>query len=165
MSAGELGTLVIGLGNEYRRDDAVGLLVARRLKEVAPQHVRVVEESGWGTALIDRWKDAEAVILIDAAHSGARPGTVHRLDGHSEPIPSGFFRCSTHAFGVGEAVELARALGRLPRCLVVYGIEGKTFETGLGLSPEIQKAVQQVVECVLRELYVPNVSQGSSPVF
>lgn len=164
MSAGESDTLVIGFGNEHRRDDAVGLVVARRLKNAVPERVRVLEESGGGTALIDRWKDAEAVILIDAAHSGARPGTVHRLDGHSEPIPTGFFRCSTHAFGVGEAVELARALGRLPRCLVVYGIEGEAFETGLGLSPKVEKAVEKVVECVLRDLYVPNVSEGSSPV-
>ena len=34
---------------------------------------------------------------------------------------------STHALGLAEAMELARALGRLPP-VIVYGIEGKTFE-------------------------------------
>jgi hydrogenase maturation protease len=154
MPAGKSGTLIIGLGNEYRCDDAVGLVVARRLKEVAPEHVRVLEESRGGAALMESWKDADAVILIDAVHSGAKPGILHRLEAHRQPIPTGFFRCSTHAFSVAEAIELARALGQLPRCLIVYGIEAKTFEAGLGLSPEVEKAAQEVVERVLGDLQV-----------
>jgi hydrogenase maturation protease len=145
-------TLIIGLGNEYRRDDAVGLIVARRLREAAPESVRVLEESGEGAGLMESWQDADAVFLIDAVHSGAKPGTVHRLDAHAQPIARKFFRFSTHAFGLAEAVELARALGRLPPRLIVYGVEGKSFEAGVGLSPEVEAAVQAVVERVLGEL-------------
>jgi hydrogenase maturation protease len=145
-------TLIIGLGNEYRRDDAVGLIVARRLREAAPSSVQVLEESGEGTALIESWQDVDTVILIDAVHSGAKPGTIHRLDAHAQPIAKKFFRFSTHAFGLAEAVELARALGRLPPRLIVYGIEGKAFEAGVGLSPEIEAVAQEVVERVLGEL-------------
>ena len=156
------GTLIIGLGNQYRCDDAVGLVVARHLKEAAPAHVRVLEESGEGTALIELWKGAETVILIDAVHSGAKPGTVRRFDAHGQPIPTRFFHYSTHAFGVAEAIELARVLGQLPPRLFVYGIEGKTFEAGLGLSPEVEKAAQEVVERVLGDLccnhHLPGVS-------
>jgi hydrogenase maturation protease len=145
-------TLIIGLGNEYRRDDAVGLMVARRLKDAAPEHVRVLEQSGEGAGLMESWKDADAVILIDAVHSGAKPGTLHRLDAHAQPIPTRFFHYSTHAFSVAEAIELARALGQLPPRLILYGIEGKTFEAGLGLSPEVEKAAQKVVGRVLGDL-------------
>jgi hydrogenase maturation protease len=145
-------TLIIGLGNEYRRDDAVGLIVARRLKDAAPEHVRVLEQSGEGAGLMESWKDADAVILIDAVHSGAKPGTLHRLDAHAQPIPTRFFHYSTHAFSVAEAIELARALGQLPPRLILYGIEGKTFEAGLGLSPEVEKAAQKVVGRVLGDL-------------
>jgi len=149
------GSLIIGLGNQYRRDDAVGLTVARRLKEAAPAHVRVLEESGESTALMDSWQGADTVILIDAVHSGAKPGSLHRLDAHRQPIPTRFFHYSTHAFGAAEAIELARALGQLPPRLIVYGIEGKTFEAGLGLSPEVEKAAQEVVERVLGDLCYP----------
>ena len=154
MSPGKSGTLIIGLGNQYRRDDGVGLVVAQRLKAAAPEHARVLEESGEGVALMESWKDADAVILIDAVHSGAKPGALHRLDAHTQPIPTSFFHYSTHAFGVAEAIELARALGQLPRCLIVYGIEGKTFEAGVGLSPEVERAAQKVAERVLRDLQV-----------
>ena len=145
-------TLIIGLGNEYRRDDAVGLVVARRVREAAPESARVLEESGEGASLMESWQDADAVILIDAVHSGAKPGTLHRLDAHAQPIAKKFFRFSTHAFGVAEAIELARALGRLPPRLIVYGVEGKRFEAGVGLSPEVAAAAQAVVERVLAEL-------------
>jgi hydrogenase maturation protease len=154
-SEGALGrsrTLVIGLGNEYRRDDAVGLVVARRLREAAPESVLVLEETGEGASLLESWQDADTVILIDAVQSGAAPGTLHRLDARERPIAKKFFRFSTHAFGLAEAVELARALGRLPPRLVVYGVEGRSFEAGVGLSPEVEAAVQVVVERVLGEL-------------
>ena len=154
-SEGALGrsrTLIIGLGNEYRRDDAVGLVVARRLREAAPESVLVREETGEGASLLESWQDADAVILIDAVRSDAAPGTVHRLDAHEGPVAREFFRFSTHAFGLAEAVELARALGRLPPRLIVYGVEGKSFEAGVGLSPEVGAAVGAVVERVLEEL-------------
>jgi len=153
-SEGALGrspTLVIGLGNEYRRDDAVGLVVARRLREAAPESVLVLEETGEGASLLESWQDADTVILIDAVQSGAAPGTVHRLDARAQPIAKKFFRFSTHAFGLAEAVELARALGRLPPRLIVYGVEGKSFEAGLGLSPEVEAAALVVAERVLGE--------------
>jgi hydrogenase maturation protease len=152
MPSGRSGTLIIGLGNQYRRDDAVGLIVARRLKERVPEHVQVLEESSDGVALMESWKHADAVILIDAVHSGAEPGIFQRLDAHRQPIPTEFSHCSTHAFSAAEAIELARALGQLPPRLIVYGIEGKTFEAGLGLSPEVERAVQKVVKCVLGDL-------------
>ena len=59
-------------------------------------------------------------------------------------MPAGWFRYSTHAFGAAEAIELARVLGRLPRRLIVVGIEGARFDAGVGLSPEVAAAVEDV---------------------
>jgi len=144
--------LVIGLGNDYRGDDAVGRVVTRRLKAIGADNVRVVEESGEGAALIQAWKGADFVIVIDAVHSGGAPGSIHRFDAESQPIPSSFFHYSTHAFSIAEAVELARALNQLPAKLVVYGIEGKTFDAGAGLSLEVEGAAAELVSWVEEEL-------------
>jgi hydrogenase maturation protease len=144
--------LVIGLGNDYRGDDAVGRVVTRRLKAIGADNVRVVEESGEGAALIEAWKGADFVIAIDAAYSGGAPGSIHRFDAESQPIPSSFFHYSTHAFSIAEAVELARALNQLPAKLVVYGIEGKTFDAGAGLSLEVEGAAAELVSWVEEEL-------------
>jgi hydrogenase maturation protease len=137
--------MVIGIGNEYRSDDAVGLIVARRLKELLADSVIVLEQSGDGAALMEAWRGAETVIVIDATLSGAAPGTIHRFDASARPIPKIPFRCSTHVFSVAEAIELARALENLPRLLAVYGIEGKNFAAGIGLTAEVEKAAGEVV--------------------
>jgi hydrogenase maturation protease len=144
--------VVIGVGNPYRHDDAAGLVVAQRLRHKAPGHVTVIEQLGELTALLETWKDAHTVVLIDAVLSGADAGTIHRLDAQADAIPQEIFRCSTHAVSVAEAVELARVLGQLPPKLVVYGIEGKDFSAGLGLSPEVEGRVAELAERVLQEL-------------
>ena len=145
-------TLVLGLGNEFRGDDGVGRVVARRLSETPVPGVEIREESGEGAALMDAWQDAQSVILVDAVQSGAAPGTIHRLDASSVPVPSRFFHYSTHAFSVAEAVELARALGQLPPRLILFGIEGKDFSSGEELSPEVAGAVNELIALVRQEI-------------
>jgi len=144
--------LVIGIGNPYRGDDAVGLIVARQVRERGHGGVTVLECTGEGTSLMEAWKGAGAVILVDAAHGGAAPGMVYRFDAHEGPIPTQFFHYSTHAFSVAEAVELSRALDQLPRQLVVYGIEGGDFAAGVGLSNEVTDAAQKVAERILQDI-------------
>jgi hydrogenase maturation protease len=113
--------------------------------------VEVREESGEGVALMERWKGYRSVVLVDAVSSGGKPGTIHRFDAHLRSIPAKFFHSSTHSFGLAEAVELARAIGELPPRLVVYGIEAKRFEAGLGLAEEIGIAAAAVVEDIVAE--------------
>lgn len=144
--------LVIGVGNEYRSDDAAGLVVARRLRQLSLGNITVIEESGEGTDLMESWKGADTVIIVDAASSGAKPGTIHRIDTRAQRIPTGLLRYSTHAFSVGEAVELARAMNRLPPRMVVYGIEGERFDEGTVLSRAVQGSVDTVVDLVLKQL-------------
>jgi hydrogenase maturation protease len=138
-------TLVIGVGNEWRRDDAAGLIVARRLRERCPRAVRVIEHEGEPLDLIEHWSGAAAAILIDAVRTGAEPGTIHRLDALAERLPAELFRGSTHTLGIAEAVELGRALGRLPGRLLVVGIEAKRVDAGAGLSPEVERGAARLV--------------------
>jgi hydrogenase maturation protease len=137
--------LVIGIGNEYRSDDGVGLVVARGLREKSLPGMLIIESSGDGAALMEAWKAAPSVILIDAAASGKAAGTIHHFDAVTQPMPTGFSFHSTHAFGVAEAIGLAQALQQLPSRLMVYAIEGKNFTAGVSLSPRVAKAVQKVI--------------------
>jgi hydrogenase maturation protease len=142
--------LIIGLGNEFRGDDGVGRYVSRSLRGVSG--IEVVEQSGEGTALMDAWKNAVNVFLVDAVHSTAAPGTIHRFEAHSGTIPAHFFHYSTHAFSLAEAVELARALDQLPPRLIIYGIEGGRFEHGNELSREVRQAAEDVTARLRTEI-------------
>ena len=152
MSAQSAPVRVIGIGNVYRGDDGAGIVAVRQLKGQLPSGVGVLEETGEGTSLMEAWKDAGSVILIDAIRSGAPPGTIYRLEAHAEKIPAKLFLCSSHAFGVAEAIDLARALNQLPRSLIVYGIEGQSFEAGEVLSLPAEEAIRATVLQVLLEV-------------
>ena len=147
-----LPLLIIAIGNPYRGDDAAGLAVAPLLRKTLPAGIQLVVATGEGTALLDAWQDADAVILVDAVHSGSPPGTLHRLDLLAQKIPRLYFRYSTHAFSIPEAVELARVLNRLPPRLILHGIEGEKFAAGEGLSPSVEKALGALVQNILEDV-------------
>jgi hydrogenase maturation protease len=147
-------TLIVGAGNAFRRDDGAGLATAMRLRgtlATVPGDIRVLAKEGDLASLLDDWEGAAAVVVIDATESGTEPGTIRRYEVHEQPLPAVFSRRSTHSFGVAEAVELARALGRLPARVVVFGIEGRDFAPGEGLSPAVDAAVNDVVRRVTEE--------------
>jgi hydrogenase maturation protease len=133
--------LILGCGNAARADDAAGLLVVRRLRELG---IDAREHTGEMLSLIDAWCGHEDVVLIDAAVGGAAPGEITVWDACASPLPSGRFRRSTHSLGIAEAVELARALDRLPPRLTLYGIEGTCFDPGRRPSPEVVGAVERL---------------------
>ncbi|MFZ0800591.1 MAG: hydrogenase maturation protease [Terriglobales bacterium] len=132
---------IIGCGNPDRGDDAAGVLVARRLRMLG---IEAEEQSGESVSLMAAWQGCETVIVVDALCSNHAPGEVTIWDACANPLPKAALQCSTHAFGLYEAVELARALNRLPDRLSIYGIEGKQFAPGARPSPEVEKAVEAV---------------------
>jgi len=144
-------TVIVGVGSAWRRDDGAGLAAARRLRATLAAERRVIAKEGDVAGLLEDWQGAEAAVVIDATSSGSKPGTIRRFDAHERPLPSALSWSSTHSFGVAEAVELARALGRLPARVVVFGIEGRDFTPGEGLSPDVDAAVDEVVKRVTAE--------------
>ncbi len=154
-------TILIGVGNPFRSDDAVGRVVVRRLRSEVPPGVVVTEETGDGAELLSAWEGADCVILVDAVQSGASPGTLHRLDARNEKLPAWFSHASTHSFGVAEAIELARGMGDLPANLIVYGIEGLDFSAGTELSPEVAEEVPAAASLILKELQQLTATQST----
>ena len=133
--------MVIGIGNDWRSDDGAGLEVARRLGGLALP--------GEPIGLVDALDGGHDVTIVDAVLSGAAPGTVHEFEAGLEPLPVALFgSSSTHALGLAEAIEIARSLGRLPSRVRVLGIEGIRFGYGRGLSPEVEKAVEECTRSI-----------------
>lgn len=149
--------LVIGLGSPDGGDDAVGLWVARRVAALGLPGVVVVEHED-PTGLIDVWSGTDLAVVVDAVRSGAPPGDLHVLaaDAGSPPIAADAWastgRGGTHAFGLAAAVELARALHRLPARLVLVGVEAACTEHGAALSAPVRAAVDGAVAAVVAVL-------------
>lgn len=148
-----MSAILIGVGNEFRSDDGVGILAARRIREKNFPGIVIVESDGEAASLLDAWAGMKTVVIIDAVSSGAPPGTIHRIDARRQSVSQEFFPCSTHSLGLAHAVELARSLGKLPINIIIYGIEGEQFAAGSTLSPKVQEALNEVVQLVTGELF------------
>jgi hydrogenase maturation protease len=138
---------VIAVGNPYRCDDGVGMAVLACLAEhfATDPRVRLVELDGEPVRLMQAWEGSAVVWLIDAMSSGEPPGSVREFDALVDSIERHGARLGGgHALGVTEAVDLARALDRLPDELRVVGIEGATFDNGPELSPVVADAAIHV---------------------
>jgi hydrogenase maturation protease len=147
--ASRAGLVVIGAGNPMRGDDAAGVALARRLRR--RDGVRVLEQSGEATALVEALRGARAAIVLDAA-AGTEPGRVTRFDVAAQPLPRSLLSRSTHGFGVADGIELARALGALPPACVVYALEGVQFDTGAALSAALEAALPEAAARVESEI-------------
>ena len=132
--------LIVGVGNPLCGDDGAGHAVIEHLRDRQPTGVELATLSGEATQLIEAWADADWVVVIDASCSDAAPATIRCFDTAAGDLPAALERRSSHGFGLAEAVALARNLGRLPRRLLVYTVEGKNFEPGAALSAPVAQA-------------------------
>lgn len=149
------GIVVIAIGNRMRGDDAIGPTAADRLREDTTgvaDGCAIVEGRDDAMALVSAWENTALAIVIDAAVSGAAPGTIRRLEAGDRALPKEWARCSSHGLGLAEAVELGRALGRLPHRLVVFAVEAKSLEAGTPLSHEVAGAVDELARQVRDEI-------------
>ena len=148
---------VIGIGNAFAGDDAIGTLLTGRLDFNHSRIVEVIEAGLSGVNLLDLMEGAEAVILIDAIHSGQTPGTIHRLEiprdlkvlnapGWNSPSSS------THSFGLGESLTLGATLGTLPQKVIVIGIELRHTTPGENPSPEVNQELGNLIIHIQKEV-------------
>jgi len=130
----------------------VGLIVARDVRAAAAADVEVIELEGEPASLIAAWEGSGPTVVVDAVSSGAPAGTVTVVNVTDAPLPPSLGAASTHALGLGEAIELARVLKRLPERLVVVGVEASELGLGGPLSPAVAAAVLPATRAVLSSL-------------
>jgi hydrogenase maturation protease len=145
-------TLFIGIGNRLRRDDGAALRIADGLRALALPGLTVVEASDDLIRLVDFWCQYEHVIVADAVATGEQPGTLHRRDPLDCPLPRHWFTVSSHQLGLVEAIELGRAMKRIPAKMSFIGIEGIDFGHGEELTKEVEQALPIAIAVVKGEL-------------
>jgi hydrogenase maturation protease len=156
-AAGEAPAVVIGVGNEFRRDDGAGPAVVARLRGLTPPGVRVMVTDGEPARLVEAWTGAALAVVVDAVRADPpRPGRVHRfvLD-RLRPVDPMSRAASSHGLGLDDAVALAVALDRMPGRLIVHAIEAADLGQGPGLTPPVAAAVAAVADAVLADLRAP----------
>ncbi|OBH12154.1 hydrogenase maturation protease [Mycobacterium sp. E1747] len=142
---------IIGLGNEYRRDDGVGVATAEALRGLAWPNVIVRTGIAEPMGLIEAWTGVGLAVIIDAAIADpADPGRIHRYD--VDGVPPQAEGLSSHHIDIGRTHALARALERVPGAIVVFAVEAADTGAGAGLTPRVAPAVPVVVRMVAAEI-------------
>lgn len=149
--------VIIGIGNEYRRDDAAGIRALHRLRALDPPGVVFADSDGEATSLIELWSGADLAIVIDGVAAGGEPGRLYRFGLH-HPAVAVRSGAGSHQVSLGSVVALARALGRMPRQLLVFGIQVGDVSPGLGLTAAVERGVAAVVD-EIAELLEPRPSE------
>jgi len=146
--------VVIGIGNTMRHDDGIGPAAVAELQAFGDDRAMVehLTLDGESTRLLEAWGGRDLAIIIDALRSGSEPGQVRRLELGRDELPTPPPGVSSHRSGLAEAVDLGRALDRLPNQLVVFGVEAVDLSPGQGLSRPVAAALPALVATVRAEL-------------
>jgi hydrogenase maturation protease len=145
---------IIGIGQSLRGDDAAGLAAVRLWQEryqgnMERTNLQVELAELPGIGLLSMFEGARIVILVDAIHSDAKPGTIHLLSSDElETFTGG--ASSAHGWGVAETLSLGQKLmpSSMPEKLLLIGIEGGNFSVGESLSPEVELALPEVARLI-----------------
>jgi hydrogenase maturation protease len=144
------GVLIIGIGNEYRRDDGVGLAAAADIADRQLPGVRVITTTGDPASILDDWTGVPLTVAVDGAvGTGSTPGTIGRWTPGEEAEQA---VVSSHALGLPQTYALGRAVDQLPQNLVVFTVAVEDVGHGVGLSPAVASAVPAVVRAVMAEV-------------
>jgi hydrogenase maturation protease len=148
-------TLIIGLGNPILGDDGAGWVVAEQVqKRLGPDSpVEVDCASLGGLSLMERMVGYQRVILIDVIETAqGEVGSVRVFRLEDLPNPSAGHTVSMHDTTLMTALRTAESMGiETPRSVQVVAIEARSgFDFSEQLSPEVDAAVAQAVEEVLR---------------
>jgi hydrogenase maturation protease len=157
-------TVVIGIGNRFRRDDGAALRVIEMLNDRVPTSVVLVESDGEPTRLIDYWTDVELAVVVETVRRGEPPGTVAAVEWEkwTGSTAAPHREHGSHSLGVLEAIALGDAVGRMPGRLRLIGIEPEDVGWGQGLSPAVATGIDTATRLVLDYLGATPPGSGAS---
>ncbi len=144
--------MIIGLGNEFRGDDAIGILIVRKLQDENPDLAEYLIEQNDLTRILERWHN-RYVIIIDAVFSRLPAwGKIHQLDSVHEISCISKKQYSSHGLELPDIYNIGKSLNLLPNAVFMIGIEGANWEIGSQMNGELITAIPGVISLVKQKM-------------
>lgn len=146
--------LALGLGNQLLTDDGAGLRLLSRLEQSGDFDgaVEFVDGGTQGLALLPYLAGRDAILVLDAMRLGAPAGSVHVVQGTQVRQFRARRASTAHESSAIELLETARLLGYECEDVAVVGVEPMTIRTGIGLTPEVERALPNASRQALKIL-------------
>lgn len=142
-------TLFVGIGSP-QGDDQAGWLVADRLTAFAGPDL-AIRRAKSPADLLDWLHDIERLIVCDACCGLSPIGVMRRWTWPLTDV-TGVAWSGTHDFSLPAVLALAEQLDRLPKCVVIWGIEGAINNPASELSAEVSEALPTLCCRIIDEL-------------
>ena len=156
--------VVLGIGNLLVSDEGFGVQIVKIMHQhfVFPSRVSIVDGGTLGWELLPVMEEADAIIIVDAVSGGKEPGTVYQFTG--ENVQAYFKqKISAHEAGIQEVLAYLTMKGKTFQHIAVIGVEPRSFEPGLNLSPEVKETVPGVIHTILQMLQTWGVPIPEAP--
>jgi len=145
----------IGIGNEYRCDDAAGIALVKILENQYNSRKNTVRSAVFFYAgedtisvvhMLAKYKN---LMIADAVVTGSPAGTIFELNLENHIPEKSEMKLSGHSLDVFDAVRMARELYSINSKIHFIGIEGRNFTQGNRITPEVNAAVNKAAEKIL----------------
>ena len=148
------GTLVLGIGNVFLSDEAVGVRVIEALQQRfhLPEDLDVIDGGTCGFELMSDMADREHIIVVDAVLAQDKaPGSILILK--DKEVPAVFTRkISPHQLGLSDVLSALTMTDEFPERITLIGIIPETMEFKMELSPVVQKSMEQALNILVETL-------------
>ena len=147
-------TLLLGIGNPIRTDDAIGVMVAREVSKLRLPDVDVEEIAASGIEVMELMLDYEKVVIVDAIMlPDGKPGEIMKLE--EGDFSSTVHGASPHGVNLSTAIALGRqtAPSRMPKQIVFYAMQAEDVDTfSESLTTRVRENLPSLIDTVVREL-------------
>jgi hydrogenase maturation protease len=140
--------VVMGIGNSLLADDGVGIHVIHCLKDALPNEpIDWIDAGTLNFTLLEYLEHARALVVVDAAELGEKPGTVRVFQGEEmdRMVASGR-RNSVHEAGLADVLAMARLKDWLPHHRALVTVQPQRVDWGEQLSEPVAAALPGLCE-------------------
>lgn len=137
--------LVLGIGNILWADEGFGVRCVEALNagwEFPPQ-VTLMDGGTQGLYLLPYVQEADCLLVFDAVDYGDEPGKLREVIGDQVPRFMGAKKMSLHQTGFQEVLMAAELTGKLPKELVLIGVQPEELEDYGGSLRDVVKTQMQ----------------------
>lgn len=154
---------IIGIGNTLYTDEGVGVHILPYLEEALAgfDNVEIIDGATDAMRLLEPVEEADYLIIVDAVNAGKPGGELITL--RQEEIPKYYgVKMSVHQIGFQEVLLAADLRGRLPKEMVMFGVQPASLELNVGLSETVKEKIPELTKSVVEQVqkWSDNSEQG-----
>ncbi len=144
---------ILGLGNILMTDEGVGVHTVQEFERryEVPASVEIIDGGAAGLDLIPFIEGRERVLMVDAVHFDREPGYIDTLENEAIPVRLST-KASMHHLGLMDVLSIVKLSGNYPKEICIIGIQPKSLELGLDMTPEIWDKKEALIRRVAEKL-------------